>query len=251
MLMTTFVSPVSSDRALADRITNIIRAASKSNPRSKQTSLGPSEIGEPCVRRIAYRLMNWDKVNDFSDPWPSISGTAIHAHLADIFTKDKSSSWLVEHRVTARKGCAGTVDLFDIDNGLVIDHKCVGATSMKARKAEGPTEQQIVQLNIYGMGLEEAGYEVKNIALAFYPLGGMLDGLHVWVGEYDRAVAEAALNRVDNVINLLVAVDPEVTPENWSMIPATTSRACTYCPWFAPGSTDLSIACPGSSAVTK
>jgi hypothetical protein len=251
MLMTTFVSPVSSDRALADRITNIIRAASKRNPRSKQTSLGPSEIGEPCVRRIAYRMMNWDKVNDFSDPWPSISGTAIHAHLADIFTKDKSSSWLVEHRVTARKGCSGTVDLFDIENKLVIDHKCVGSTSMKARKAEGPTEQQIVQLNIYGMGLEEAGYEVKNIALAFYPLGGMLDGLHVWVGEYDRAVAEAALNRVDNVINLLVAVDPEVTPENWSMIPATTSRACTYCPWFAPGSTDLSIACPGSSAVTK
>jgi hypothetical protein len=244
-----FVSPVSSDRALANRIIFIVREASKSNPRSKQTSLGPSEIGEPCVRRMAYRLMAWDKVNDNSDPWPSISGTAIHASLADIFTKDKSSQWLVEHRVTARKGCSGTLDLFDIDNGLVIDHKCVGATSMKARKAEGPTEQQIVQLNIYGLGLENDGYEVNKIALAFYPLGGMLDGLHVWMGDYDRSIAEKALARVDNVINLLVAVDPEVTPANWSMIPATTSRACTYCPWFQPGSTDLSVACPGESMV--
>jgi len=245
----TFVSPVSSDRALATRIINIVRAASKSHPRSKQTSLGPSEIGEPCVRRMAYRLMAWDKVNDNSDPWPSISGTAIHASLAEIFTKDESSQWLVEHRVTARKGCSGTLDLFDIDNGLVIDHKCVGATSMKARKAEGPTEQQIVQLNIYGLGLENDGYEVKKIALAFYPLGGMLDGLHVWIGDYDRSIAEKALARVDNVINLLVAIDPEVTPANWSMIPATTSRACTYCPWFQPGSTDLSVACPGESMV--
>lgn len=247
----TFVSPATSDRQLALRLSNVVRQASSSSPRSKQTSLGPSEIGEPCVRRIAYRMMGWDRVNGSSDPWPSISGTAIHSWLADAFTADDSTEWLVEHRVTARGGCSGTLDLFDVTNGIVIDHKCVGATSMKARKSGGPTMQQIVQLNIYGLGLENQGHIVNKIALAFYPLGGMLDGLHVWIGDYDREIAVEALQRVDDVLTAVTTLDPETNPERWQLLPASPSRSCSYCPWFAPGSTDLSVACPGDSSVNK
>ena len=168
--------------------------------------------------------------------------------MAEAFTADKNRNWLVEHRVTVRPGLAGTLDLFDLDSATVIDHKCVGATSMKTRKAEGPTEQQIIQLNVYGYGLEQQGYEVKNIALAFYPLGGMLTGLHTWVGNYDKDVAIAAMLRLDSTINLLAMLDPEDNPERWELIPASGSRNCTYCPWFVPGSTDLSTGCPGGTA---
>lgn len=241
-----FSSPNSPNKDLQNQISEIIKKASASSPRSKQTNLGPSEVGQSCVRRLSYRLLGWDKVNDSSDPWPAISGTAIHSWLADVFLKDDSNEWLVEHRVEARKGLAGTLDLFDVKAGVVIDHKCVGATSMKTRKAEGPTEEQLIQLSIYGYGLEEQGYEVNKIALAFYPLGGRLDGLHTWIGDYDRAVAEKAMSRIDSTIDLLKMLDVEENPERWSLIPITASRNCTFCPWYVPDSKDLTIGCPGA-----
>jgi len=247
-----FASPVTPEQALKDTITNVIRAKSANSPRSKVVNIGPSEIGDPCLRKLAYKMVQVAKVNDHSDPWPSISGTAIHAWLAEAFEaeneNDDHSAWLVEHRVTARPGLTGTVDLFDTNRGTVIDHKCVGATSMKTRKAEGPTEQQVIQLNVYGYGLEQQGYEVKKIALAFYPLGGMLTGMHTWVGEYDKDVAIEAMLRLDSTVELLAMLDPEEHPDRWELVPASSSRLCTYCPWFMPGSTDLSIGCPGGKA---
>jgi hypothetical protein len=251
MTTPTFASPVSSEQALKDTITNVIRAKSDNSPRSKVVRIGPSEIGDPCLRKLSYKLMEVPKTNSFSDPWPSVSGTAIHAWLAEAFEADNEnddhSAWLVEHRVTARPGLTGTVDLFDTNRGTVIDHKCVGATSMKTRKADGPTEQQVIQLNIYGFGLEQQGYEVNKIALAFYPLGGMLSGMHTWVGDYDKDVAIEAMLRLDSTVELIAMLDPEAHPERWELIPAATSRGCSYCPWFVPGSDNLAIGCPGGS----
>jgi hypothetical protein len=248
MSVPTFTSPVTPEQALKDTITNVIRAKSANSPRSKVVNIGPSEIGDPCLRKLAYKMVQVAKVNDYSDPWPSISGTAIHTWLAEAFeAANGDADWLVEHRVEARPGLAGTLDLFDRKTGTIIDHKCVGATSMKTRKADGPTEQQIIQLNVYGYGLEQQGYEVNKIALAFYPLGGMLTGLYTWVGEYNKDVAIEAMLRLDSTVELLAMLDPEEHPERWELVPASTSRLCTYCPWFVPGSDNLAIGCPGGS----
>ena len=248
MTTPTFASPVSPEQALKDTITNVIRAKSDNSPRSKVVRIGPSEIGDPCLRKLSYKLLEVDKTNSFSDPWPSVSGTAIHAWLAEAFEADNGAAdWLVEHKGEARPGLSGTLDLFDRKTGTVIDHKCVGATSMKARKSDGPTEQQVIQLNVYGYGLEQQGYEVNKIALAFYPLGGMLSGMHIWVGDYDKDVAIQAMLRLDSTVELIAMLDPDTNPERWEMIPASTSRTCSYCPWFVPGSTDLSTGCPGGS----
>jgi hypothetical protein len=246
MTTLTFASPVTPEQALKDTITNVIRAKSDNSPRSKVVRIGPSEIGDPCLRKLSYKLMEVPKTNSFSDPWPSISGTAIHAWLAEAFEAvNGDADWLVEHRVEARKGLSGTLDLFQRSSGTVIDHKCVGATSMKTRKADGPTEQQVIQLNIYGFGLEQQGYEVKKIALAFYPLGGMLTGMHTWVGDYDKDVALSAMLRLDSTVELLAMLDPEEHPDRWELVPASSSRNCSYCPWYLPGSTDLSTGCSG------
>jgi hypothetical protein len=247
MTTPTFASPVTPE-SLRLRIMDIIRAKSDNNPRSKVVRIGPSEIGDPCLRKLSYKLLEVPKTNSFSDPWPSVSGTAIHTWLAEAFEANNADAdWLVEHRVEARPGLAGTLDLFDRKNGIVIDHKCVGATSMKARKEEGPTEQQIIQLSIYGYALEQQGYEVKQIALAFYPLGGKFSGIHAWVGEYNKDVAIEAMLRLDSTVELLAMIDPEAHPERWEIVPASTSRNCTFCPWFVPGSDNLSTGCPGGS----
>jgi len=240
----TFVSPAPDNRALADRIATVIRSKSDNAPRSRQSAIGPSEVGQECVRRTAYRLLNWEKTNTTTDPWAAINGTAIHAYLAEAFQSDQGN-WLIESRVQIRPGLAGSVDLFDVDNGIVIDHKCVGATSMKSAKTSGPSDQQIAQINLYGMGLEDAGHQVRKVALAFYPFGGLLSGMYVWLADYDRSIAEAALARLDSTVTLLSMLDVEANPDRWELIPATPSRLCSWCPYYLPESADLAKGCDG------
>ena len=226
------------------------RAASA--PRSRQSAVGLSEVGEVCVRKLAYKLLDWEKTLLQTDPWPAISGTAIHQWLADCFDDvydgEENKLYLVEHKVEAAPGLSGTVDLFDIANGMVIDHKCVGATSMKNRKRDGLTDQQRVQISLYAKGLENQGYEVKQVACAYYPLGGRLDGIHTEVEDYNRDLAEKAIERFEATKSLVFALDVESNPMNWLSLPATPTFGCNYCSWYLPGSTDLSKGCPGEAA---
>lgn len=233
------------NEALADRLAEVIRAKSNANPRGKVRAIGPSEVGDPCIRKLVYRISNQPKKNEYSDPWPSVSGTAIHAWLADAFTADKDGQWLTERRVQVRDGLKGSVDLFDVKSGTVIDHKCVGANSMKKVQANGPTDQQLTQINLYAYGLKQEGYEVKKVALAYYPLGGMLSGLHVWLGDYNEQLALDALARLDNAALLNDYLKPQENPENWEQIPATFSSSCMFCPYYLGKSQDLSKGCPG------
>ena len=241
-----FTAPGDEASALADRIKTIVNNRSANAPRSQQKRLGLSEVGEVCVRKIGYKLLDWEKTNKNTDPWASISGTAIHAWLAEAF-EQFPDQYLVEHPVKVTEELAGTSDLFDIERKMVIDHKCVGATGMKSRKKDGMTHQQRVQINLYGLGIEnEFGIgSVEKVALAFYPLGGRLDGLHTIVEPYNRQLALDAIQRLDDTQVLLWQLDPESNPQNWELIPKTPTKACSYCSWFLPFSTDGSKGCSG------
>ena len=232
--------------ALADRIKSVVNNRSSNAPRSQQKRIGLSEVGEVCIRKTSYKLLDWEKTNPSTDPWASISGTAIHGWLASAF-EELPDQYLVEHPVKVNDDLGGTADLFDIANKMVIDHKCVGATAMKSRKQTGMTHQQRVQINLYGMGIEnELGVgSVTKVALAFYPLGGRLDGLYTIVEPYNRQLALDAIIRLEDTQVLLWQLDPEANPKNWDLLPKTPTRACSYCPWFLPFSTDGSKGCSG------
>jgi hypothetical protein len=232
----TFTSPVDLSTAINHRLRSKIIDHSTWTPRSRQTAIGLSEIGDPCSRKLGYKTLGIDKTNTQTDPWPMISGSAIHEWLAECFGTEEN--YLVEYKVTAAPGLSGTADLFDIANQIVIDHKCVGTNSMKKRIKDGLTQQQRVQLSMYALGFENIGHDVKHIACAYYPLGGRLDGLHVVVEEYDRQVAIDAMERHQTLLAATQVVDI-------SQIPAEPSDLCVYCPWYLPGSTDLGAGCPG------
>ena len=242
----TFVKPGDAASRLAASLTQAITSRSVNSPRSKQKTVGLSEIGEKCVRKSAYKVLGWPQIARIEEVWPSFSGTAIHAALADVFSK-QPDRYLVEHKVTALVGFKGTCDLFDKQEKMVIDHKCVGNTSMTRAKKSGMSDQQRVQINLYGLGIENELGEgsVEQVALAFYPLGGFLSGMHTIVEPYDRQLAVDALERFGNIQQLAWGLDPEKNPLNWSAIPTSPSYNCTYCPWFLPNSTDLSKGCPG------
>ena len=235
--------------ALADRIKAVVSNRSANAPRSQQKRIGLSEVGEICIRKTSYKLLDWENTNPSTDPWASISGTAIHSWLADAFA-DLQDQYLVEHPVKVTDELGGTADLFDITNKMVIDHKCVGATAMKSRKKDGMTHTQRVQINLYALGFEREGYEVEKVALAFYPLGGRLDGLHTIVEPYNRQLALDAIQRLEDTQVLLWQLDPEVFPKNWDLIPKTPTPACSYCPWFLPFSKDGSKGCSGEENAT-
>ncbi|MBA2559944.1 MAG: hypothetical protein H0V07_08665, partial [Propionibacteriales bacterium] len=56
MTVAVFAAPAAPPPLLTD-LTSVIRAASANQPRSQQRSIGPSGVGNPCDRAIAYQLL--------------------------------------------------------------------------------------------------------------------------------------------------------------------------------------------------
>jgi hypothetical protein len=226
---------------------HIITEASKWSPRSQQVYIGPSEVGQECVRRLAYKLLDWDKANESGGgSWAANVGTAIHSFLEDIFAKHPDR-YEVEQRVQIRANLSGTVDLFDKEKGYVLDWKTTSPAGVKAKRSEGATSQQITQVQLYGYGKAQQGVTVNKVGLIFLPTGGSIDDMHIELFDYDEAAAIAALGRLDSVYELLSTIDVEENPQMWPLIPATPSRMCMYCPYYRPFSTDLSVACNGDT----
>ena len=231
---------------------NIRRAAAHA-PRSQQREIGMSEVGSPCTRRIAYRLLDWDpKPNSGLDPWASVQGTAVHAWIEEVYRAENDrlgrERYLIEAtvRVPTRWGpLVGHSDLFDRDLGAVIDWKHVSPSRINHYKARGPGPVYRTQAHLYGYGQQLAGEDVRHVAIVFLPRAVTLTGAHVWTEPYDQAVAETALQRLDLVRESIHALDPEAHPDRWAMFPPADA-GCRFCPWFLAGSTDPSRGCPGA-----
>jgi hypothetical protein len=243
----TFAPLNTPSKELANEITNIITEASRYSPRSQQVYIGPSEVGQECVRRLAYKLLDWEKANESGGgSWAANVGTAIHSFLEEIFSK-YPEKYEVEQKVQIRANLSGTVDLYDIEKGYVLDWKTTSPAGVKAKRSEGATSQQITQVQLYGYGKAQQGVQVNKVGLIFLPTGGQITDMHIELFDYDENAALSALARLDSVYELLSTVDVEENPQMWPLIPATPSRMCMYCPYYRPFSTDLSIACNGDT----
>lgn len=239
------------EHALAPVIRDVVRTADQQSHRSLQVALGPSEIGDPCARKLAYRILDHRRTNTDSDPWAAIVGTAVHAWLADAFlaanTRLGRARWLVETRLEIRPGLTGSCDLFDADTMTVIDHKVLGVTTMRRYTSEGPPPGYVAQAHLYGLGWHRLGIPVRDVALAFYPRSGLLSGLRLWSQPWDPAVAQAALDRHDSILAVADALGCEREPRAYTEIPRTPGHACTYCAYLQPGP-DTGDGCPGHLA---
>ncbi|WP_326637312.1 hypothetical protein OG884_26625 [Streptosporangium sp. NBC_01755] len=236
--------------AIATSVVQTVLHAGAHAPRSLQRVIGPSEIGMPCTRRMAYKLCDHPAANTSSDPWASIIGTAVHSWMEQTYAAENArlgrERYVIERRLHIRGNVYGHADLYDRDLKVNNDWKVVGPDRLKDYRSKGPGPQYEIQAHLYGLGQENAGEQVEHVAITFLPRGGRIDGLHVWTAPYDRSIALGALERMDNVLAALTALDPPNNPTAWAMFPATEAY-CTYCPFFLPGSTDLSAGCPGTT----
>jgi hypothetical protein len=223
---------------MIDELRSVVRAYEDSRPRSRQKDLGPSEAGNPCNRRLAYRLLGASGVNTDSDPWPAIVGTAVHSWLEKAFSADPDR-YDTEVKVELPTYMRGTVDLVDKHTKTVIDHKVLGLTSLKRFKAEGPGEQYRTQVHLYACGLRLEGYEIDHVAIAAWSRSGALKDAHYWTEPYDETLVEATLRRID-ALREVTAMGREALP----LIP-TADANCTWCPFYVPAVTDVTEGCPG------
>lgn len=116
---------------LLDDLKTVLRQHYNQTPRHLQRSLGPSEVGHACSRKIAAGLLGLERLNPEGDPLPSWMGTAAHSRMELAIELDneralkagKPPRWFSERRVKVREGLEGTADLYDRETGTVIDLK--------------------------------------------------------------------------------------------------------------------------------
>lgn len=240
---------------IASELAEFIRDASNNAPRSLQTTLGPSEAGIPCDRRLAYKLAGWAQPNGGGDPLASIIGTGFHSWAAEAFARPElAGRFLVEQHLTIAPPLipGGSCDLYDTFYDRVLDWKVVGKSSYDKYRKQGPRAQYVAQAHLYGLGWEIAGRTPKEVAIVVVPRqSARLADIWVWTAPYDRNAAVQAIQRVGTVKQLVTALNVREQPGNFALIPATPGHECTYCPQYRPGSKNLGDGCPGNLPPTR
>lgn len=226
---------------IATRMREIFYAYSSRLDRNVQSTLGPSEIGTPCDRRLAMSLLKVPPVNPGGDNWASFVGTCVHEGLARmlLWANGGTGRFATEVPLTFPSVVVphGTTDAIDRVLLAAMDHKLMGQWSLDKLK-DGPTRTYRVQLHTYAHGLRLAGEHVEHVALIGWPRqGSNLDDLWVWTEPYDPTVARDAFARVHQIHQNVKAGIP------WQDFPVAND--CRYCPFHLKDG-DNTYACNGT-----
>lgn len=250
-------------RDLATRIKETFYAYSNrrtKDNRSAQTTLGPSEIGTPCDRRLALTVMGVPPVNPGGDGWAAFVGTCTHGGMESVYRWADAGTgrYAVEIRLTFGSVLVpyGTSDLLDRKEGDIVDWKVMGEYSLKKFKAEGPSDTYRIQAHTYGYGAEQAGEKVRRVNIVGLPrAGSSLDSMHVWSEPYDRDVAKQAIARVEAIYarTQQLAVETGALAEDSTAdllrrgreFDTATPYECRFCPFYLKGDKEGVRGCSG------
>lgn len=232
------------DHALRNHLVRMIRRHEATRPRSLQSALGPSQVGNPCDRSLAFdleRATGGDVPTGGvipSDPVPAIVGTAVHAWLERAADTDNTIEaslgvsqrrWLTEQEVKISYygvTLAGSCDLYDTVTRTVVDWKVLGPATLKKIKSDGAPEQYRIQVMLYAYGFYQTyGILPESVALALVPRNGPLSGVRLLLEEYDEQVALKALHRLHDLVT-----DYELGGRWSDQQAAPNERTCRYCP---------------------
>lgn len=214
----------------------VIMTVAHNSPRSLQAHLGPSEIGQQCERRIAYRVLGAPYVN-YPDPIKAMFGTGFHAVMGEGLRTLDPRRYLVEQVVTY-KGITGSLDLYDRYRHRIVDWKTSSLKRIRRYRADGVPVNYRVQIAIYAEGMRAIGEDVDTVVLIFIPRDGELSALYAWVGEPDTALADEYIARYQEIVNVAKS-------KGAAMLPVSPGPLCTYCPNHQPRAVDLTVSCPG------
>ncbi len=226
--------------------------------RSAQVTMGPSEMGSPCDRRLALSLMRMPPVNPGGDGWAAFVGTCIHAGLEELFMWADAGTgrFVTEQRLEFASVYVpkGTADLIDRTLLMILDHKCQGRWSRNKLKTQGPSPTYKVQAHVYAHGARLRGEKIEKIAIVSWPRDeATLDDLYVHVEDYNPLIAKRAFERVEKIGAeveeklALAAVDVKDELTSKALVAGDFNVAddCRFCPFFLPNARDITRGCNG------
>ena len=184
----------------------VLRAKDAGRARSKQTQVGPSELGG-CRRKVWYRINGREATNDNELKLAAIMGTAIHAEIEKSISilDPKGEKYLVETEVEYN-GMKAHIDLYIPETGDVIDWKTVKVKNL----SYFPTQQQRWQVQVYGYLLDKSGKgKPRTVNLVAIARDGDERDVKVHSEPYDPKMAEEALNWLAAIKESAVAPEPE------------------------------------------
>lgn len=223
----------------------IIKELTKPSERDKQRKVGPSELGDLCERCLAEKLLGVHK-EEKTHPLAPMIGTAFHLYLENVIgLKD----YLKETKVTVGTiegygDIRGTADGFDTATGHVVDYKVLSKKKIKAFSSatffdedynpefysdsltEGQLKKYYYQMQLYGLGMENAGYEVNHTSLILFPrdctVEPVISASHELCFKYNRDAALNVLERANQIFKWAI--------NNWNNLEELDSHpGCYYC----------------------
>lgn len=219
----------------------MIKDTIANQPRTLQQTIGPSEIGIPCTRRLIHKLVREEEPSRRDPAWLAYIGSCVHAGLELGVRQHPTNQamaqprYLTEQRVhvgdVAGQQIWGSADLFDIDSGTVVDWKVVGPKRIDHYAIHGPGQQYRTQAHLYGRGFTRQGYTVNHVMIMFLPRDGQLVHHHMWAEPYDESVAVAGLSRIDDLLELVAELGVEVVLD---LYPPCDDWFCPWCKQRAP-----------------
>lgn len=222
--------------ALRELIIHQMTEAANGADRNIQKAIGPSEIGEPCTRQVAFKVAGVEKNPSWMDPLPSIRGVAMHSWMEANLPRD---IWELECRVDCG-GVTGTSDAYHKPTGTVVDWKFLGATQHLEWVKGYLSQKYKVQGHTYGNGWARKGYQVNRVALAIFGITKTLQDLYVWSEPWDPAVVTEALNRLANVRMYVAGTGASNTNRlPLLQIGAKPGGGCYFCPYKGQASQGL------------
>ena len=207
---------------MSDIYDSLIRELMKPSERDRQRRVGPSELGDLCERCLAEKLLGIHK-DENNHPLAPMIGTAFHLYLENVIGLE---DYLKETKVTVGTidgygDISGTCDGFDIATGHVVDYKVLSKKKIKAFSSatffdedrnpeffsdsltEGQLKKYYYQMMLYGLGMENAGYEVNHASLILFPrdcsIESVMSASHELCFKYNREAALAVLERANQI----------------------------------------------------
>ena len=167
----------------------VLTAKDKTRARSTQKRVGPSEVGG-CRRRTYLRLHDQPKTND-TLRLPAIMGTAIHKTIEEAFYREDpfAEKYILEMEVEY-DGLMGHIDLYMPAKKELVDWK---TTKLKNAK-KFPTQEQKMQVQLYGYLLRKNGHELETVTLVAIARDGDERNIQVYSTPYDEAIALEGLD---------------------------------------------------------
>lgn len=208
-------------------------------PRSLQTAVGCSALGTVCQRQLAFRVANVPTSRRRQPSWVATIGVSVHAYLETVFAG--GDRWLTEQPVVVEHDgvtVPGTVDLYDKHTRTVVDFKVVGDSTLNKARRGDVSDQYLTQVNLYGLGLTQAGHNVANVAVLFLPKTKELSDAVFVDRPFDATLARSAMSRYASIV---LAVRNGATPKDFT----PTDAPCMWCDWYDPNSSDYDKACRG------